>query len=74
MIQDFQVFLNIVGQGLSWFFGLELSDWWAALVQNGTDKFWVAGIVIFLGLILVAASFSGDFASCPTASSPVISA
>ena len=57
MIQDFQVFLNIVGQGLSWFFGLELSDWWAALVQNGTDKFWVAGIVIFLGLILVGGFF-----------------
>lgn len=57
MIQDFQVFLNIVGQGLSWFFGLELSDWWAALVQKGTDKFWVAGIVIFLGLILVGGFF-----------------
>ena len=57
MIQDFQVFLNIVGQGLSWFFGLELSDWWAALVQKGTDKFWVVGIVIFLGLILVGGFF-----------------
>lgn len=57
MIQDFHVFLNIVGQGLSWFWGLELSDWWAALVQNGTAKFWVAGIVIFLGLILVGGFF-----------------
>ena len=57
MIQDFQVFLNIVGQGLSWFCGLELSDWWNALVQNGTDHFWMAGIVIFLGLILAGGFF-----------------
>ena len=57
MIQDFQVFLNIVGQGLSWFCGLELSDWWNTLVQNGTDHFWMAGIVIFLGLILAGGFF-----------------
>lgn len=53
MRQDYFVFLNVAEEGLSYFFGLSLNDWWTSLVEQGTEKFWLAGILIGLALILI---------------------
>lgn len=56
MRQDYFIFLNILEEGLDYFLGLDLGEWWN-LTMQGAGKLWIAGILFILALILVGGFF-----------------
>lgn len=65
MRQDYFVFRDVLSDTLAYLFRFDLMGWWSSLAEQGTDKFWMAGIVILLVLFFVAGYFhwTGRFVS-----------
>lgn len=61
MRQDYFVFLEVFQETLQYFFGIDFNGWWATLAEKGTDKIYLAGILLVLTAIALGGFFHWSF-------------
>ncbi len=53
MRQDLDVFFHVLDETLTYYFDKNLAEWWTSLAETGTEKLYLAGILLALLLILI---------------------
>ena len=61
MRQDLKAFLIVFQDTLYYLFSFDIFSWWEALVEKGTDRYYLAGLILVLALIGIGGFFLKGF-------------